>query len=191
VPAPDYFEPTLGWRAWLVVETRDGLRLSSVLYPTLWAPRDEEVAVCRPVDPRADDLGHQAAAPPPHAAPHPHCGCGIYASKKPELVMPYVHSHAGASAKSLIRVMGKVSLWGTVIETEHGYRASHAYPVRLYIPLHRIQRRCRITPASVAYDLMTTYGVEVVPAAMPRDASGPIVRTRRKRADATAPPPMR
>ncbi len=95
--------------------------------------------------------------------------------------MPYVHSHAGASGKSLIRVMGKVSLWGTVIETEHGYRASHAYPLRLYIPLHPIHRRLRITPAWVAYELMTTYRVEVVPAAMPRDGSGPIVRTRQKR----------
>jgi hypothetical protein len=31
-------------------------------------------------------------------------------------------------------VVGEVSLWGTVIECEHGYRASLAYPRRIYVP---------------------------------------------------------
>ena len=77
--APDYFEPTLGWRAWLVVQTPEGLRLSSVLYPTIWVPRQEEVAVCRP-----DATGRDPHDPPPHAAPHPRCNCGIYATKSPD-----------------------------------------------------------------------------------------------------------
>src|SRR5204862_2748901 len=68
VEAPDYFEPTVGWRAWLVVQTPEGLRLSSVLYPTVWMPRQEEVAVCRP-----DATGRDLQDPPPHAAPHPRC----------------------------------------------------------------------------------------------------------------------
>src|SRR5262245_54624948 len=163
---PDYLEPTLGWRAWLVVETRDGLRLRSVLYPTIWQPKEEETAVCRP---------GVAGALPPHEAPHPRCRCGIYASKAPELATPYVHSYAGAG-NPLLRIVGTVSLWGTVIEGQHGYRASRAYPERLYVPVDRIQGSRRVSPMVIAFELMSTYGVEVEPAALPRNGDGPVVR---------------
>jgi hypothetical protein len=169
VAAPDYFEPTVGWRAWFVVQTRDGLRLSSVLYPTLWTPRQEEVAACRP-------LG-RGEGPAPHIAPHERCSCGIYAAKSPGPATSYVHGHGGAG-EPLFRVMGTVSLWGTVIESELGYRASHAYPARLYIPVNRVQHR-RISPAWVAYELRKAYGVEVEPAAIPLDGEGPILHPQR------------
>jgi hypothetical protein len=29
---------------------------------------------------------------------------------------------------------GRLSLWGTVIESERGWRASHAYPSQLFVP---------------------------------------------------------
>jgi hypothetical protein len=32
------------------------------------------------------------------------------------------------------RVLGRVALWGTVIECERGFRASRAYPTRVYLP---------------------------------------------------------
>ena len=70
MPAPDYFQPTLGWRVWLVVEDHDELRLASVMYPTLWEPRREEIAYCRPGDPshaRSDNVLSHAG---PHLAPH-------------------------------------------------------------------------------------------------------------------------
>jgi hypothetical protein len=159
VEAPDYFEPTVGWRAWLVVQTPDGLRLSSVLYPTLWPPRQEEVAVCRPAA-----SGRDPHDPPPHAAPHPRCSCGIYATKTPDRATSYFHGEGRGPIKPLFRVMGTVSLWGTIIEGELGYRASHAYPQRLYIPVNRAHRHRKVSPAQVAYELKTTYRVEVVPA---------------------------
>jgi hypothetical protein len=31
-------------------------------------------------------------------------------------------------------VLGEVMLWGHVLETEAGWRASHAYAARLYVP---------------------------------------------------------
>jgi hypothetical protein len=34
-------------------------------------------------------------------------------------------------------VIGQVLLWGCVVESEHGWRASHAYPARLFVPLGR------------------------------------------------------
>jgi hypothetical protein len=159
VEAPDYFEPTVGWRAWLVVQTPDGLRLSSVLYPTLWTPRQEEVAVCRP-----DAHGRDPADAAPHDAPHARCSCGIYASKTPDGATSYFHGTSRGPIKPLFRVMGTVALWGTIIEGARGYRASHAYPRRLYIPVNRAHRHRKVSPAQVAYELKTTYRVEVVPA---------------------------
>lgn len=171
---PDYVEPTIGWRAWLVVETPDGLRLQSVLYPTVWTPRGEEVAVCRPGDRSPEEELNAALAP--HLAPHPSCRCGIYASKTPELATPYVHSHAGLAGSALLRIVGTVSLWGTVIEGQHGYRASHAYPDRLYVPVDRIVGDRRVSPTAIAFELMSTYGVEVEPASIPSNGDAPIVR---------------
>jgi hypothetical protein len=98
-----------------------------------------------------------------------------------------VHGNGGAG-EPLYRVMGTVALWGTVIEGEHGYRASHAYPQRLYIPVNRIRGSRRISPATVAYGLMSAYGVEVEPAAIPTDGEGPILRPKRR---ASAPPVRR
>lgn len=37
-------------------------------------------------------------------------------------------------------MIGHVSLWGTVVESERGWRASHAYPKQLYVPLAKRNR---------------------------------------------------
>jgi hypothetical protein len=37
--APDYVEPIVGWRTWLVVCEGEGFRLRSVVYDALWLPR--------------------------------------------------------------------------------------------------------------------------------------------------------
>ena len=37
--APDYAEPIIAWRAWLVVAEEEGIRLSSVVYRNVWPPR--------------------------------------------------------------------------------------------------------------------------------------------------------
>lgn len=45
VKAPDYVEPIIAWRAWLVV-AEEGIRLSSVVYRNVWPPRCELEATC-------------------------------------------------------------------------------------------------------------------------------------------------
>jgi hypothetical protein len=45
--APDYVAPIVGWRGWFVVEAEGALRLCSIVYHTLWPPRQELVASCR------------------------------------------------------------------------------------------------------------------------------------------------
>jgi hypothetical protein len=43
----------------------------------------------------------------------------------------------GLQRNAVGAVIGQVHLWGCVVECEHGWRASHAYPGRLFAPLGR------------------------------------------------------
>jgi hypothetical protein len=113
VSAPDYAEALIGWRVWCVVETRGGVRLASVIKDELWPLADELVARC-----------HEDGA---HEAPHEECTCGIYAARDPAAVWTYLRGRD--QPPTLRRVLGRVALWGRVVEHEHGWRASHAFPL--------------------------------------------------------------
>ena len=56
-------------------------------------------------------------------------------------------------------VIGRVSLWGTVVECAQGWRASLAYPAQLYVPLLPRGRHAALAH-QFALDL-TDYGVPV------------------------------
>ena len=60
-----------------------------------------------------------------HAAPDIRCQCGIYASRSLDLF------ERPRPAWPPTPVVGTVSLWGTVIEHERGWRGRFAYPSRL------------------------------------------------------------
>jgi hypothetical protein len=122
----------VGWRSWLVVEEGEGARLSSVVYPTVWPPRCELVAVCK----RRRYLRRRLSAEEAHDAPEERCQCGIYAASDPTRLVPYLTGHAAevrASGRLLGRVAGRVLLWGRVVECEQGWRGSQAYPERIYV----------------------------------------------------------
>ena len=110
--APDYVEALIGWRVWCVVRTRDGLRLASVIQDEVWPDGRELVARC---------VEHE------HPAPQESCTCGIHAARDPELVRSYLLGRDEPG--TLTRVLGRVLLWGRVVEHERGWRASHAYPL--------------------------------------------------------------
>lgn len=162
MPAPDYFQPTLGWRVWLVVEDLGELRLASVMYPTVWEPRREEIAYCRPGDPRNGQWQDETfvSHAGPHLAPHVRCGCGIYASKSVELAASYFDGYGPTMDQPAFRVIGRVSLWGRVIEGDRGFRASHGYPAHLYVPGRSLNGASDVSPEEVALAL-TVYGVPV------------------------------
>jgi len=113
----------------LVVPSRDGLRLCSPLYRTVWLPRRETLALCR-------GRGHwwKRSRPALHAAPQANCQCGLYASTSVKRAASFVQGR-GSLHEAIGAVIGQVSLWGSVVECECGWRASHAYPARLYVPL--------------------------------------------------------
>jgi hypothetical protein len=118
--------PVTGWRAWVVTETAAGLRLGSVLHDVAWPHGGAVVAECRRhEDPFADVIG-------PHPVPGAECNCGFHAARDPVDALSYARGRDEPG--TVCRVLGEVLLWGHVLETEGGWRASHAYPARLYVP---------------------------------------------------------
>ena len=152
--APDYLEPLLGWRACLVVEDAGALRLRSA------TPAAQRCPV--------------------HAAPCVECKCGIYGASEPETVASYLDSFTRPEGSVVDRVLGRVCLWGRVLECERGWRASRAYPARLYVPARRVAR-ARLPVREVALALAGDYGVpvELVPCRTAADLSGLVSRGER------------
>jgi hypothetical protein len=174
--APDYAEPLVGWRVWVVVADGHGLpRLRSVVQKTLWPVRAALAAECQ----QRRTLARLLRRPTQHAAPELDCQCGIYAAPLVELE-PLL---AEAPWETGVRVLGEVGLWGDVVECERGWRASRAYPQRLYVP-QRDARRPRLSQQEIALGL-ADYGVPVEtldcrPSQAVGRIAGEVVRNRRR-----------
>ena len=177
--APDFAEPLLGWRAWLVVEGAGAFRLRSVVYETRWPPRCELLARCQ----RAATLSPSQQYPL-HAAPCTDCHCGIYAASEPETVASYLDGWR-PEGSVVHRVLGRVSLWGTVLKCERGWRASRAYPACLYVPTRRVES-ARLPVREIALALAGNYGVpvELVACRTAGELIGLVSRAERARAEA-------
>jgi hypothetical protein len=159
--APDYAEPVLGWRLWLVVADGGYLWLESLLYAIRWSPRRALDARCIPH--RRCYLCNQAEVHTArtHPAPDTACACGIYAAASADTLAPYLDStYPGRTSIEL--VLGRVRLWGTVIECERGWRAERAYPEHLYVPGRRRGDRDFHNALDIVAGLRD-YGVPVSP----------------------------
>ena len=103
-------EPIVAWRAWALTGHRDGTGL--LLRPVArrartWRPREVVEASCR--------------TSRWHDAPDPACTCGLHGTQGLEVLRK----------TKCPAVLGRVALWGRVVEHEHGYRAQFAYPQRV------------------------------------------------------------
>jgi hypothetical protein len=103
-------EPILAWRAWALTGRRDGTDL--LLRPVVgrarpWKPLEPAKAACK----------HARL----HAAPHLACSCGLHGTHEVEILR---RTRTPA-------VLGRVALWGRVIEHDLGYRGEFGYPQRL------------------------------------------------------------
>lgn len=126
--APDFAAAIEAWRIWRVVPKDGGYRLCSALKPTVW-PRGVPLrAECLHPHPPLRWLRRED----PHSAPDATCECGIYGAGLEQIGLYLTPAPA---EPALARVVGRVSLWGTVIECERGFRASEAYPLCLYVPI--------------------------------------------------------
>jgi hypothetical protein len=166
VRAPDYFEAIRAWRAWIVVLDQRKIRLASGVFQTLWEPRQELSAACRRRHWPFPHLGRRE--PVQHAAPDMSCECGVYGGRDPRAAIKYLTPRYATSYDGVLpwpvigQVIGRVSLWGTVIECGHGWRAAAAYPHDLLVvPVGRDGRaEVRHLAENVAREL-SVYGVPV------------------------------
>ena len=124
-----YIEPTVAWRKWLVDE-EDGL-LRSLYKDVVWLPMHKTEAHCY------RDRGQLIAGGRCSTAPNPRCVCGIYAVKQEDEVHRFGRAReslaAAAPSPRTLTVIGTVSLWGRIIETDRGYKAEYAYPYELHV----------------------------------------------------------
>ena len=166
-------DAVVGWRAWVVAETTEGLRLGSVLHDLTWPPGRAVLADCR----RHEDAFAEAV--PPHPVPGPVCGCGFHAARDPADALSYARGRDEPG--TVCRILGEVALWGHVVETEAGWRAAHAYPARLYVP------ECRITAALQVYGVPISC-VECASLSSPTCTATPWHSARHSRISRTASP---
>ena len=160
ISAPDYLEPVEGWRVWRVGRRDGEVVLQSVFVDAVWEPGRALEARCehrrrtiwRPWRVRTNE----------HPAPEEDCSCGIYAASTRSAARRYlgVPSPVGAG----MRVIGRVALWGDVVESENGWRASCAYPSLLFVPIPTLHARRSARRRAVVDEVavgLEAYGVPV------------------------------
>lgn len=109
--SPDLVHVITAWRAWRV----SGEKLQALGQNDIWEPKKILEAKCSTAQ------GHRA--------PQKACECGVWGFKSLDNLIAALK--AGNYHKQ--SVIGKVSLWGRVIETENGFRAQFAYPEELWL----------------------------------------------------------
>jgi len=127
---PDFAEPVEAWRVWRVAVRQGRVLLTSLFAEAVWEPAVPLAAACtqahrslwRPWQVRPSD----------HYAPDLDCRCGIYGVRSVSAARPYLDRPPLLFRDE--RVIGRVALWGTVVEGQLGWRASYAYPVELFVP---------------------------------------------------------
>jgi hypothetical protein len=130
-PIPDLVEPIEAWRVWRVAVCQGRVVLTSVFTSVIWEPAVPLAASC--------SVGHRSLSRPwrvelnDHPAPDLDCRCGIYGVPSAAGARPYLERPPVLCRDE--RVIGRVALWGDVVEGQSGWRASHAYPVELFVPL--------------------------------------------------------
>lgn len=112
------------WRAWEVHPHDGAIVLSSPFRSVDWPPGEPLHARCLAARLPGTSRVHA------HGAPDPDCRCGIYGASLASL-RGFVRSEL--ARRRTITIIGRVLLWGGVVQSENGWRASYAYPERLLV----------------------------------------------------------
>lgn len=153
-----------------MVDVEGELRLRSLLYPSIWHPREEAVARCR------RSLAYLPwGRMPLHEAPAVDCVCGIYGGREAGQARLFLALPVDDAV--VYRVLGSMAMWGRVVEAELGWRSERAYPHELYVPrwdrgARLGWRRRRLRADEVAGGL-EAYGVPVEVADTPPAGEAP------------------
>jgi hypothetical protein len=133
-PTEHAVEPVLAWRVWRL-HVVDG---APVLAPTTprpdWPAREPIRATCTGSHTRLY-MVFNPELERFHHSPVLGCTCGVHAAKDPRRLARGVH---GAG------VIGRVAMWGRVIEHTRGWRAELAYPWQLRLICWRCLRLRRL-----------------------------------------------
>jgi hypothetical protein len=166
-PVPDYAEALEAWRVWRVGMSQGRIVLQSLFTGAVWEPGVPFVASCTG--------GHRLrwvpwrTKPSAHTAPELECRCGVYGVQSVAAARLYLEKPPLLCRDD--RVIGRVALWGDVVEGPLGWRASHAYPIELFVPAAAgaqtgLRRRGHVDEIMLALEV---YGVPVdlvVPSAL-------------------------
>lgn len=109
---PDLLEPIIGYRAWRV-DSGGNLMSTGLFYYGHgggWYPREPQASQCY-----YDKLLHYG-----HKTPQEHCNCGYYAASDFRNIMKGSGKYAA---------VGRVAMWGKIIQYTKGWRAEYAYPI--------------------------------------------------------------
>jgi hypothetical protein len=124
IPRDETREALLGWRAWQVIEDRDGPTLTSWWLSTSWPVR-------RALEARCGMHGSRPAA---------HHVCGIHAFAAREDALAYAAADregpqlfTRSPARALGIAVGRVSGWGRAVRHTRGWRSQYAYPYDVYL----------------------------------------------------------
>jgi hypothetical protein len=186
-PAPEHGrEPILGWRLWRLRRNEEGaLRLTPTTPRAAWEPGVAIHARCSGAHTRLY-MVFNPELEPTHRSPMPGCTCGVHAMKDVRRI---------TNGRTRGAVVGRVAMWGRVIEHSKGWRAEFAYPSRLRLrcgwrhgpfspapdPVGVVETGDELIPLcrdhdgklagrrlgheEVLAELLATYRVEVLPAA--------------------------
>jgi hypothetical protein len=116
---PRTVEPIVGWRVWNLSDGPDG----PVLRPAVSGT--EAWPYLHPIEARCSVPRMLTRGLTRHEAPDLQCRCGIYAGCSLAVVA------RSRPAWPPAPVIGRVALWGRIIEHEGGWRGRFAYPDRL------------------------------------------------------------
>jgi hypothetical protein len=147
VGAPDYFAPTVGWRGWLVV------RVEGAAARRATGRSGSRGARCGPLPARGGALVAGPPLPTGHAAPDEGCRCGIYAATSARAGGRLRYRPTQAARAIVHRVIGRVSLLGTVVACTRGSRAERAYAASPAVPTPARRRPRGTSSARAAWRL--------------------------------------
>jgi hypothetical protein len=128
--APDFIEPVEAWRVWRVCMRESRIVLQSLNADTVWEPAVALSASCA-ASQRSRRRPWRVETPG-HESPDFGCTCGIYGVRSAAVARWYLERRA--LFYNAERVVGRVALWGDVVESESGWRAQRAYPLELFVP---------------------------------------------------------
>jgi|SRR3954449_742481 hypothetical protein len=166
-PIPDFVEPVEAWRVWRVAMREQRVVLQSLFAGAVWEPAVPLVASC--TGGNRSRWRPWRKTPHEHAAPDLDCRCGIYGVQSVAAARSYLETPPLLCRDD--RVIGRVALWGDVVEGPLGWRASHAYPVELFVPapmiaLNGLRRRAYVEQILLALEAYRVPVDVVAPSAL-------------------------